>query len=78
MNEDLEKLRGDRKLSFKELIKRSLPYFKPEVWWILLAMFIVVINVALAAILPLIVQYYVDYLQQDASVVINKGLHVSL
>ena len=73
MNEDIEKLRGDRKLSFKEMAKKAWPYFKPEIGHIILAFIIIVFNVIIDAILPLIIQYFVDYLQQSPTIILNTN-----
>ena len=74
MNEELEKLRGDKKLPASVMFKRAFPYFKPELGWIILALLIVVVNVVFAAVLPLIIQDFVDYLKQDPTVIVGKGM----
>lgn len=74
MEEDVLKLHGDKKLSFKEMFKRSKPYLVGEVKWILLALLIICVNVMCDSILPLIVQRVVDSLKQSQNVLISKGL----
>ena len=51
--EELEKLKGDKKLPFKVLFCRTLTYLKPEWVKFLLAGLMILINVGLDVILPL-------------------------
>ena len=51
--EELEKLKGDKKLPFKVLFRRTLTYLKPEWVKFLLAGLMILINVGLDVILPL-------------------------
>lgn len=66
MSEELNKLRGDKKLPIRELISRSWKYIKPEIWWIVLAFFIVLINVACDVVLPLGIEKVIDNLNDPA------------
>ena len=51
--EELEKLKGDKKLPFKVLFRRTLTYLKPEWVKFLLAGLMILINVGRDVILPL-------------------------
>lgn len=74
MEDDILKLHGDKKLSFKEMVNRSRPYLVGEIKWIILALLIICINVVCDAALPLIVQRVVDSLKQDPNILIQKGV----
>lgn len=60
MNEELMKLRGDKTLPTKELLRRMMKYLKPEAWWFVLAFFFIILNVACDAVLPMLLGYLVD------------------
>ncbi len=54
MNEEIkDKLHGDKKISFKELIKRNMIYIKPEWKSFLVAFILIVVNVVLDIVLTL-------------------------
>jgi len=74
MNEELEKLFGDKKIPLKDLLKRCWIYFKPEIWRILLALLIVIANVALDVSLPLLIENVTDMLSLDGSQMVLKAL----
>lgn len=65
MNEELETLKGDRKIPLKELIKRTLKYIGPEKYRFTLALILVVINVGLDTISPLFTSSITDELVKD-------------
>lgn len=60
MDEELLKLRGDKTLSSKELFRRLRKYLKPKLWSFIIAFVFIILNVACAAILPMILGYLVD------------------
>ena len=64
MNEELEKLKGDRKLPLGVLIRRTLKYIEPERKSFILALFLVLVNVTLATIAPLFTKGITDELVQ--------------
>ncbi len=61
--EKSQALKGDRKLSAKELIKRTAKYVLPEWPSLLFATFIILVNVALDIILPLFLSKLTSNLQ---------------
>ena len=64
MNEELEKLKGDRKLPLGVLIRRTLKYIEPERKSFILALFLVLVNVTLDTIAPLFTKGITDELVQ--------------
>lgn len=69
MDEELDKLRGDKKIPVRVLIKRTLGYTKGKnvrllVLAFIISLFCVLFNVAL----PLIMEYFIDYLD-DGNIV---------
>ena len=74
--EEFEKtmLHGDKKIPFFTLLKRTLAYAKGDTWRLVLAMILVLINVAIDLALPIIEKWFVDYL--DANNIHNAVLSV--
>ena len=66
--QDLEKLRGDHKMKLSQILKRSWKYVKKEIGWIIFALFFIGINVGLDVVLPLLVKYFMECLD-DANIV---------
>ena len=62
---DKDKLFGDKKLSTKEMISRCYKYLKPELWKVILALVIVLLNVAVDLILPYIMGNVTGLLRQN-------------
>ena len=62
MNDELEALKGDKKLPLSVLIKRTLKYIKPEKNSFILALVLVFLNVFLDSISPLFVSKITDEL----------------
>ena len=58
------KLKGDHKIPNKTLIKYLFNFIKPELWKFLIAMLLIVVNVALDIILPIIIIKFTDLLKQ--------------
>ena len=65
MNEELEKLKGDRKLPLGVIIKRTLKYISNEKGWFILSLFMLGINVLLDSISPLFTSRITDLLVED-------------
>lgn len=55
MDEELEKLKEDKKLPISIMLKRTIKYIKPELWRFILAFILIILNVALDVILPLFI-----------------------
>ena len=74
--EEFEKtmLHGDRKIPFFTLLKRTLAYAKGDMWRLILAMFLVILNVVIDLMLPIVQKWFVDYL--DAEHIENAVLSV--
>ncbi len=53
---DLEKLKGDKKIPAKILYKRAFSYMKPQIGSIILALFLVLLNVGFDIALPKIIE----------------------
>lgn len=66
MEDELEKLKGDKKLPLKEIIRRTLKYIKPERGSFILALFLVALNVFLDTISPLFTSRITDELVKDS------------
>ena len=66
--QDLEKLRGDHKMKLSQILKRSWKYVKKEIGWIIFALLFIGINVGLDFVLPLLVKYFMECLD-DANIV---------
>ena len=64
MNDELEKLFGTKKMKISTLLARSFKYVKKEIWWILLAMLLILISVAIDIILPLMTMKFVELLDE--------------
>ena len=65
--EEFEKtmLHGDRKIPFFTLLKRTLAYAKGDRWRLILAMFLVILNVVIDLMLPIVQKWFVDYLDAE-------------
>lgn len=64
MDEELEKLKGDKKLPLSVILKRTLKYIKPEIKQFILAIFLIALNVILDVISPLFTSRITDELIQ--------------
>ena len=60
MEEELEKLKGDKKIPTRILFRRTLKYIKPELLSFILALVLLIANVALDLYLPLVVSDITD------------------
>ena len=65
MEDEMERLRGDRKMKLSEILRHSWPYIKQEKWALLLSFLLIAINVAVAAVLPLFTSRFVELLKDD-------------
>ena len=65
MEDEMERLRGDRKMKLREILRHSWPYIKQEKWALLLSFLLIAINVAVAAVLPLFTSRFVELLKDD-------------
>ncbi|MCR5308974.1 MAG: ABC transporter ATP-binding protein/permease [Bacilli bacterium] len=66
--EEIEKLKGDRKMSLREMLPRFWKYLKPEMLWIILAFVFSILNVALDVISPKFIAGVVDELEGKARI----------
>lgn len=73
MAEDFDKLIGDKKIPHKIMWKRMFTYVKPEIGWIILAFFLILVNIAIDVSLPLFLSKLTDNLQS-----VNISLKVIL
>ena len=65
MDNEIEALKGDKKLPLSVIVKRTLDYIKPEKRSFLLAIFLVLLNVILDSISPLFTSRITDELVLD-------------
>lgn len=65
MQEDLMKLKGDKKIPLRIIFKRTMKYVKPELLSFIFAFVFLIANVVLDLYLPIIMQNMVDNLQSD-------------
>ena len=65
MNDELEKLKGDKKLPLGVILKRTLKYIKPEMISFIAALLCVGINTALDVVSPMITSKITDELLLD-------------
>lgn len=73
MAEDFDKLIGDKKIPHKIMWKRMFTYVKPEMGWLILAFFLILVNIAIDVSLPLFLSKLTDNLQS-----VNISLKVIL
>ncbi len=73
MAEDFDKLIGDKKIPHKIMWKRMFTYVKPEMGWLILASFLILVNIAIDVSLPLFLSKLTDNLQS-----VNISLKVIL
>lgn len=64
MEEELQKLKGDKKLPLSVIISRTLNYVKPERRSFILALFLICLNVVLDSISPLFTSKITDLLSE--------------
>ncbi len=78
MSEDLEKLKGEKHIPLGENLKRVFKYMRPELPRILLAMFLIIVNVGLDIVMPLFVSEITNNLKSlDINLRFIIGLAVS-
>ena len=65
MNDELETLKGDKKIPLKALIKRTLVYIGPEKKAFILSLLMVMVNVILDMLSPLLTSTLTDELVSD-------------
>ena len=70
MEEELNKLKGDKKIPLRILFKRTMYYVKPEILSFILAFFMLFLNVGLDLALPMILKAIINNIQSDS---INYG-----
>ena len=63
MNEEKEKLLGDRKMSLRELLSHSRPYIAKEKLAIFLSLFLIAVNVGIDIVLPYMTSRFVEVLK---------------
>lgn len=74
MDKELEKLKGDVKIPFFKLIRRSLSYIKSEIWYFIVAFLLVLLTVGVNVALPILQGEFTNILKsesQEFSIIIN-------
>lgn len=66
VDEELEQLKGDKKISFHVMTRRLWHYIKPEIWWFIFSFALIIINVAIEAIMPKFIGWIIDELDTPA------------
>ena len=77
MNDELEKLKGDKKLPLSVILKRTFKYIRPEMWTFVLALVLLGVNTFLDIISPLFSRRITDELVKDninMQVIVNVAL----
>ena len=62
MDDSLQKLRGDKKMKFKDILKRSWPYLKTEKRAVIVSLLLIVLSTAINIVLPLLTKRFVKEL----------------
>lgn len=62
MDDSLQKLRGDRKMKFKDILKRSWPYLKTEKRAVIVSLLLIILSTAINIVLPLLTKRFVKEL----------------
>ena len=65
MQQELEKLKGDKKIPLGILVKRVFHYLKPELFKFILAFVLIIINVFLDVVLPLVMTEVIGILKSE-------------
>lgn len=63
MDDSLSKLRGDKKMKFKDILKNSWPYLKSEKRSVILSLLLIVLSTAINIVLPLFTKRFVRELK---------------
>ncbi len=73
-NDELNKLRGDKKIPLRQLVRRALRYSKGVRWMFVVAFLLLLITVAANLVLPRITGIFIDYLSGDniATVILSS------
>lgn len=74
MEDSLSKLRGDKKMKFKEILKRSWPYIKTEKWSVFGAFLLIILSAGIDVALPLLTKRFVAEL--DSSLIHSETLKI--
>ena len=65
MNEELNRLYGDKHLPLGEVFKRAVKYFKPEWWRFLIVFVLIILQVGCSTVMPLITAQITNTLKSD-------------
>ena len=60
MQDELMRLKGDHKMPFKDLMKRTLHYVKPELGWFIISMLILAITIGIEIIGPYFISIFIS------------------
>lgn len=77
MEEELEKLKGDKKLPISLLIKRIFKYVYPELKFFIIALVLLFLNVALDLSMPLFISNITDELK-ETNIVLSRILFLAI
>lgn len=78
MAEDIEKLKGDKKIPFRVMMKRTSKYVKSEWVSLLISGLLIVLNVAFDIVLPLFIKQLTDNLQTPADDTLRIVLWIAI
>ena len=65
MQDTKSKLIGDVKIPFRIILKRTFKYLKPHKWKMFLALFLILLSVAIDIVVPLIYREIIDNLNSS-------------
>ena len=71
MEDEVMKLKGDKKIPLRILFKRTMVYVKPELLSFILAILNLFLNVGLDLYLPLVVENVIDHLSLSDDINLN-------
>ena len=74
-NDDRDKLFGDKKMAFKDILRHSFPYIKKQWLSILLALILLLANVVVSIALPMLASRFVGVLKDETG---NVALSAAL
>ena len=78
MAEDIEKLKGDKKIPFRIMVKRCAKYVKSEWLSLLFASFLIVLNVGFDILFPLFMKQLTDNLQTPTENTLRIVLYIAI
>ena len=67
MDDEKERLFGDKKMSALAILRHSKPYILAEKWYIILSLFLIIVNVGVSVALPWFTSHFVSLFQNEVA-----------